>query len=148
MEYQLHIDLLRCEYCAQHNKLYDFCSTCGRTRTQRIVTPRHTYKQDRPLAFRCLTCFSQRSVGDRCIYCDPGKRLRKPKHTSVSAVPLTLEQEHDAFDVYLRERKKKFGKKPWNYEYGKKLATNYAAPAIVRLRHEAKKAAFAKLFSR
>lgn len=51
-----------------------------------------------------------------------------------SGVPFTSEQ--DAFDRLRRERSKKHGKKPHNYQYGKDLATNFAAPFIQRLRNE------------
>lgn len=74
-------------------------------------------------------------------YRPPLKTKRKSVRRSVVLdVPpheLTLEEEHAAFERYRRERSKKKGKKPGNYVYGKALATNMAAPMIVKLRAQA-----------
>lgn len=72
--YPLHIDLLRCEFCGQHNKLLDFCSACGRARKTVIVVPLYNHKNDRPADFRCRSCFSQRSREPFCIYCSRGMK--------------------------------------------------------------------------
>ena len=46
----------------------------------------------------------------------------------------TMEECHDQFDKYRRDRAKAKGKKDHNYAYGKELATNMAAPFIARLK--------------
>jgi 5-methylcytosine-specific restriction endonuclease McrA len=222
--YPLHIDLLRCEFCGQHNKLLEFCSACGRARKTVIVVPLYEHKNDRPLAFRCRECYSQRSREAFCLYCNRGMKLVGPAQRPVkravvpgqvgtrktvqriksepskyvrelvykrdghrclrcdSAEDLTLHHiEHRALGgtnkadnlqtlcspchVYLHDhvrlpsgtpyvpeatqededrawhqlqqaRTRKHGKKPGNYQYGKALATNMAAPFIARLRKE------------
>jgi hypothetical protein len=76
--YPLHIDLLRCEFCGQHNKLLYFCSACGRARKTVIVVPLYEHKNDRPAAFRCRECYSQRSREAFCVYCNRGMKLVGP----------------------------------------------------------------------
>ncbi len=70
MKYELHIDLLQCEFCSQHNKLLVFCSACGRARTKNIVAPAYKHRSDRQLAYWCPVCYSQRGLVPHCIYCD------------------------------------------------------------------------------
>lgn len=70
MTYELHIDLLRCEHCSQHNKLLDFCSACGRTRTKIIVVPLYEHKKDVQAPYKCPVCYSQRHLSQKCVYCD------------------------------------------------------------------------------
>lgn len=78
MQHELHIDLLRCEFCSQHNKLLLFCSACGRARTKRIIAQPHDHRLDRKLHFRCRSCYSQRLVAPFCIYCNRGMKAVIP----------------------------------------------------------------------
>lgn len=72
--YQLHIDLLRCEHCGQHNKMLHFCAACGRQRKTIIIAQPHDYKLDMQLDFRCRSCLSQRITSPFCIYCKRGMK--------------------------------------------------------------------------
>jgi 5-methylcytosine-specific restriction endonuclease McrA len=74
-KYALHIDLLRCEFCGQHNKLLDFCSACGRARKSFIIAQPTDYQGDPKLDFSCRSCRSQRVLSPFCIYCDRGMQM-------------------------------------------------------------------------
>mgnify|MGYP003440528612 CR=1 FL=1 len=89
-DHELHIDLLKCEFCEQHNKLLDFCSACGRARTKYIIAPRHHYRLDRGSDFRCRTCFSQRTT-PLCAYCNTGMKF------TANAIRPSSGDEHQSF---------------------------------------------------
>ena len=86
----------------------------------------------RPVSFwECCNCLT-RSIGPmQCVYC--GSEYVMVSNAKKKAGP-TMEECHDQFDKYRRERAKKKGKKPSSYAYGKDLATNLAAPFILRLK--------------
>lgn len=139
---ELHIDLLRCEFCAQHNKLLKFCSACGRARTQVIVAKPFDYYNDKPADYRCRTCRSQRNRTPFCVYCKTemvytGIAPEAPVVVLPKKLrPRTQEQEDATWIKIRRARAKKHGKKPSAYVFGKSLSTNFAAPMILRLRAE------------
>ena len=79
--------------------------------------------------YQCRKCGDYQKGNDWCGQCQRFRmKVKKPKAGQ--------ESEQDRFDRYRRNRAKKHGKK--HYEYGKALATNFAAPFIARLRKEAK----------
>ena len=72
MDLLMHIDLLRCEKCSQHNKVLAACSACGHPRTKYIIAPLADHRKDAPLKWRCRTCFSQSDTSGYCPYCKRG----------------------------------------------------------------------------
>lgn len=178
ISHELHIDLLRCEFCSQHNKLLLFCSACGRARSRVIITPLYAHRGDRPSTQRCRFCYTQFSKGVcrycvpqptktrkriiveryvdgfiRDVYMDTGEvvplavrpqaipkkapyRKRGPKRPHITNPnPVGTQEYEDAeWNRIRRERSARQGKKASSYTYGKGLATNLAAPEIVRLR--------------
>jgi len=138
MHYQLHIDLLKCEFCSQHCKLLVFCSACGRARTKVIIAQPHEYRLDRPSLFRCTKCSTRHNRIQYCLYCDPKPPKKKSQWSVLRAPELDTQEAQDAIWNKLRKaRTKVHGKKRGSYEYGKGLSTNFAAPMIVKLRREA-----------
>ncbi len=135
MTYELHIDLLKCEFCGQHNKLLAFCSACARARKSIIIAPPDCYRLDHGNGHRCTTCFTQHRRGILCIYCKPRTALGQRKKRAQLPAQTHEQLELDWFRI-CRERSKKKGKKAHSYRYGKELATNMAAPFIARLRAE------------
>lgn len=106
---ELHIDLLRCEHCGQHNKLLLFCSACGRARTKVIIAQPHEYKLDRQSSFMCRSCYSQRRSVPFCIYCNRGmKAIRSHQDDQYLDNPSTeMEERELRYDPLTGRAKKK-----------------------------------------
>jgi hypothetical protein len=148
-KHELHIDLLKCEHCGQHSKHLNFCAPCGRPRKTIIIAEPTAYKQDVQFDFRCRTCFAQSALQPWCHYCERAMKLQRSKadfSVKKKALPIvperTQEDEDREWARICKARSKKKGKKPGNYQYGKDLATNMAAPFIARLRREAARNTF------
>lgn len=105
---ELHIDLLRCEHCGQHNKLLNFCSACHRPRTSIIVAQPHEYRSNVPSKWRCKRCSSQSDSSGHCSYCNRGMVrndvalfVDPNEEVKVEAVPSTSQKKRDI--VYSRD---------------------------------------------
>lgn len=124
-----------CLYCGEHYALV------GNARPKKVVPPKasdvvlshgkaigHNAKEQAAL-YQCRGCLRQSASQDWCAEC---RRCYAP------ATIQTLDDCRDRFDRYRTSRSKKHGKKAHNYKYGKSLATNMAAPFILRLKAEIK----------
>lgn len=142
-----------CTDCAfMHTEKPSYCSCCkvSGARMSCIKAASATlraYSEDPAIVvsksfgntWECPGCLSRSSVIEWCVHCGVHYHMimmgKKKRKKVVHAKPaLTTEECHDQFDKYRRDRAKAKGKKDHNYAYGKELATNMAAPFILRLK--------------